>query len=194
MCQREDVLLICLKASDVWASQVVLMVKNPPPNAGDPRDMGLTPGSGRIPGGGHSNPLQHCWLKNPLDRGTWRAMIHKVTKSQTQLICLLSKPASPLLHSHRLYSLLFKQPLHSFSHSFLLFTSPKSWHPDDSHWLSCPFFEMVGKVMPRKKVKGTRRGTLSLAFLPRTGLPIKLTALQFTEEAQKYPLNANPTF
>ena len=48
--------------------------------------------------------------------------------------------------------------------------------------------------MPQKKVKGTRIGTLSLAFLPRTGLPVKLTALQFTEEAQKYPLNANPTF
>ena len=48
--------------------------------------------------------------------------------------------------------------------------------------------------MSQKKVKGTRRGALSLAFLPRTGLPVKLTALQFTEEVQKYSLNANPTF
>ena len=40
------------------ASQVVLVVKNPPANAGDIRDTGLIPGSGRSPGGGHGNPLQ----------------------------------------------------------------------------------------------------------------------------------------
>ena len=41
------------------ASQVALVVKNLPANAGDIRDMGLIPGSGRSPGGGHSNPLQY---------------------------------------------------------------------------------------------------------------------------------------
>ena len=45
------------------------MVKNPPANAGDIRDVGSTPGSGRSPGGGHGNPLQCSCLENPMDRG-----------------------------------------------------------------------------------------------------------------------------
>ena len=45
------------------------MVKNSPPNAGDVRDVGLIPGSGRSPGGGHGNPLQYSCLENPMDRG-----------------------------------------------------------------------------------------------------------------------------
>jgi len=52
------------------ASQVVLVVGNPPANAGDLRDTGLIPGSGRSPGGGHDNPLQYFCLKNPKDRET----------------------------------------------------------------------------------------------------------------------------
>ena len=46
--------------------------------------MGLTPGSGRSPGGGHGNPLQYPCLEDPIDRGAWRAVVHKVVKSQTQ--------------------------------------------------------------------------------------------------------------
>ena len=61
------------------------MVKNPPANAGDIRDMGLIPGSGRLPGGGHGNPLQDSCLENPLDRGAWQATVHGVAKSWTQL-------------------------------------------------------------------------------------------------------------
>ena len=49
----------------VWASQMALVVKNPPPNAGDRRDAGLIPGSGRYPGGGHGNLLQYSCLENP---------------------------------------------------------------------------------------------------------------------------------
>ena len=45
------------------------MVKNPPVNEGDVRDLGLIPGWGRSPGGGHGNPLQCCCLENPRDRG-----------------------------------------------------------------------------------------------------------------------------
>ena len=44
------------------------MVKNPPANAGDVRDVALIPGSGRFPGGGHSNPLQYSCLENTMDR------------------------------------------------------------------------------------------------------------------------------
>ena len=48
-----------------WASQVALVVKNPPANAGDIRDVGSIPGLGRSPGGGHSNPLRYSCLENP---------------------------------------------------------------------------------------------------------------------------------
>ena len=41
------------------------MVKNPPASAGDPRDAGLIPGSGKSPGGGHGNPLQYSCLEIP---------------------------------------------------------------------------------------------------------------------------------
>jgi len=54
--------------------------KEPTCNAGD---TGLIPGSGRSPGGGHGNLLQYSCLENPTDRGTWRAIVHRVTKSQT---------------------------------------------------------------------------------------------------------------
>ena len=54
-----------------WAFQVVLVVKNLPANARDIRGMGLTPGLGRSPGGGYSNPLQYSCLENPMDGGSW---------------------------------------------------------------------------------------------------------------------------
>ena len=50
---------------------MVLVVKNLLASAGDIRDMGLIPGSGRSPGGGHGNPLQYSYLENPWDRGAW---------------------------------------------------------------------------------------------------------------------------
>ena len=61
-----------------------LVVKSPHANAGDIRDSGLIPGSGRSPGGGHSNPLQYYCLENPMDRGDWWATVHRVTKSWIQ--------------------------------------------------------------------------------------------------------------
>ena len=66
-------------------SQVTLVVKNPPASAGDARDVGSIPGSGRSPGEGHGNQLQYSCLENPMDRGAWWAMVHMVPKSQTQL-------------------------------------------------------------------------------------------------------------
>ena len=65
--------------------QVVLVVKNPPANAGDVRDAGSIPGSRRSPGGGHGNPLQYSCLENPMDRGAWRATVNRITKSWTGL-------------------------------------------------------------------------------------------------------------
>ena len=69
--------------SDFKSIQAALVVKNPPANAGDIRDAGLIPGSGRSPGGGHGNPLQHSCLENPMDKGAWRATVQRVTKSDT---------------------------------------------------------------------------------------------------------------
>ena len=59
------------------------IVKNLPANAGDMRDVSLTPGLGRSPGGGHGNPLQYYYLEIPMDRGAWQATDHRFTKSQT---------------------------------------------------------------------------------------------------------------
>ena len=61
------------------------MVKNPPANAGDIRDVGLISGSGRSPGGECSNPLQYSCLENPTDRGDWWATIHRDAKNRTGL-------------------------------------------------------------------------------------------------------------
>ena len=66
-------------------SQVVLVIKNSPASAGDIRDSGSVPGSGRSLGKGHGNPLQYSCLENPMDRGAWRAIVHGVTESWTQL-------------------------------------------------------------------------------------------------------------
>ena len=52
-----------------------------PASAGDVRDVGLIPEWGRSPEGGHSNSLQYSCLKNPIDRGAWWAMVHRVTES-----------------------------------------------------------------------------------------------------------------
>ena len=65
-----------------WPSQVALVIKNPPANAGDEGDVGSIPGSGRPPGRGYCNPLQYSRLENPVDGGAWWTITHKVTKSQ----------------------------------------------------------------------------------------------------------------
>ena len=57
------------------------MVKNPSAVAGDIRDMGSIPRSGRSPQGGHGNPLRYSCLWNSVNRGTWWATVHRVAKS-----------------------------------------------------------------------------------------------------------------
>ena len=57
---------------------MALVVKNLPASAGDIRDVGSVPVSGRSPGGGHGSPLQYSCLENPMDRGVWWAMAHRV--------------------------------------------------------------------------------------------------------------------
>ena len=82
-------LLICTTENDSVTNKqttytpgvVVVVVKAPPASAGDAGDLGLIPGSGRTPRGGHGNPLQYSCLENPMDRGAWRAAVRGVAES-----------------------------------------------------------------------------------------------------------------
>ena len=69
-------------------------VKNLPANTGD---EGLTPGSRRLPGGGHGNPLQFSCPENPMDRGAWQATVHRAAKSRTQLQRLSTQACTLML-------------------------------------------------------------------------------------------------
>ena len=66
------------------ASQMVLVVKNPHANAGEARDVGLIPRSGRFPGGGHGNPLQYSCLENSMVRGACKSQSIGLQESQTR--------------------------------------------------------------------------------------------------------------
>ena len=59
------------------------VVKNPPANAGDAGDTGLITGLGRSPGEANGNPLEYSFLGNPMDRGVWQVIVHRVLKSRT---------------------------------------------------------------------------------------------------------------
>ena len=74
---------ICWDLANSGASQVTLVVKNPPANAGVVRDTSSIPGLGRSPGGGNGNPLQYSCLENPMDRAAWQAIAHGVAQGQT---------------------------------------------------------------------------------------------------------------
>ena len=74
---------VVLIASVPEASQVVLVVKDPPAKAGDITDAGSILGSGRSPGGGQGYPLQYSCLENPMDRGICWATVHRVGGSHT---------------------------------------------------------------------------------------------------------------
>ena len=56
------------------------MVKNPPSNEEDTRDMDLIPGLGRSPGVGNGNPLQYFCLENHMNRGAWQATVHRIAR------------------------------------------------------------------------------------------------------------------
>ena len=64
---------------NIWF-RASLVVRNPPATAGDTRDVGLIPGSGRAPVEGNGNSLQYSCLENPMDRGAWQATLHGVAK------------------------------------------------------------------------------------------------------------------
>ena len=74
---------ICVCSRLIQAFPVAVVVKNLPASAGDMRDAGSIPEWGRCPGGGHGNPLQYSGPENPMDRGAWRAIVHRVAESDT---------------------------------------------------------------------------------------------------------------
>ena len=72
---KTEQLTLSLSVIKYGTSQMALVLKNPLVSAGNIRDMGSIPGSGRSTRGGHGNPLQFSCLENPMDRGTWRATV-----------------------------------------------------------------------------------------------------------------------
>ena len=77
MCEGSNFSMFLSMPIIIWASQVVLVVKNPPANAGE---AGLIPGLGRSLGEGNGNPFHYSCLGNPIDRGAWWARVHRVAK------------------------------------------------------------------------------------------------------------------
>ena len=65
---------------NLYISYRLLVVKNPPANAGDIRDTGSVPGLGRSPGEGHGNPLQYSCLENLMDREAWQAPVPSIAE------------------------------------------------------------------------------------------------------------------
>ena len=121
-CTNGNILNIC-PTTWLWASQVVLLVKNPPANAGDITDAHSIPGSGRSTGGGHDNLLQYSCLENSRDRRAWSATVCRVTKSQTQLKQLSTHAqTSGYISCKLLYIHTWKDP--SFSFSFINGSKP----------------------------------------------------------------------
>ena len=108
---------------------MVLVVKDPPANAGDIRDASSFPGSGRSPGGGRDNLLQYSCLENPMDRRAWWAIVHWVAKNQTRVKRLSTRP--------QLCNRFWFHKEHSFY--FLHLMSPRK------HFtiISCPLFSQL---------------------------------------------------
>ena len=110
----------------VWASRVALVVKNPPANAGDIRDVGSIPGSGRCPGGGHGNLLQYSCLENPMNSGAWWATVHASQRVGSDW----SDWARTALRDHRFpWSTQDTLPLSLYRHTSPLPHRPNAWQP-----------------------------------------------------------------
>ena len=123
------------------------MVKNPPSNAGVEGDMDSIHGSGRSTGGGNGNPLQYSCLKNPMDRGAWRAVVHEVTKSWTWLsepIGMVFRFPWPLLQACAFgFFLVETQPqLLLCPHQTCLRMVLRRWHPTPPSMLLHPHYDM----------------------------------------------------
>ena len=102
-----------LLAVDIQGFRGGPAVKNQGANAGDVRDMGLIPRSGRSPGEGTSNPLQYSCLENPMEGGAWQATVHGVTKSRTRLSDFTFQMATFLLSLSSVHTQSWYLPVYS---------------------------------------------------------------------------------
>ena len=91
----------------------------------DVRDTGSFRGSGRFPGGGHSNPPQYSCLENPMDRGAWQATVHRVAQSQTSLKWLSTYVCTPPLGM--VWGVICRS-ITNAHHYFILLAFPGSLH------------------------------------------------------------------
>ena len=92
--------VILFSCAIIWASLVAQLVKNPPANARDARDVGSVPGWGKFPGEVNGNPLQYSCLENSVDGGAWRATGHGIVKSCTQLTAFVYTYTHTHTHTH----------------------------------------------------------------------------------------------
>ena len=140
------------------------MVKNPPARAGDATDMGSIPGSGRSPGGGHGNPLQYSCLENPMDRGAWRAIVHGVSKSQTQLSThTCTVPFHCMYVPHLLYSFISGRPLRLFHVLAVVNNVPMNTGVHVSFQITV-FVSF--RYIPRSGIAGSYGGSISIFWEP----------------------------
>ena len=119
---------------------MVLVVKNTPANAGDTRDVGSIPGSGRSPGEGNGNPLQYSCLGNLTNRGAWRATVHGVARNWTQLsdktatdlfIWIVRKMVPAYMPACNVWEYLFPVSLLIW---LLLFKKDDGWMASSTQW------------------------------------------------------------
>ena len=134
--------MACLR--EPWASQAALVVRNLPANAGDIRDTGSIPESGRSPGEGDGYSLQCSCLEKSKDREAWWAMVHRVAKSQTRLKQLSTHIA------HKEPCLRVKVPFFNSQKDNLtlatceLLQERRDYHIPSPGW---PFWEIFARLM-----------------------------------------------
>ena len=127
---------------------MTLVVKNPPTNAEDVKEVGSIPGLGRSPGGGHGSLLQHSCLENPTDSGAWWAAVHGIAMSQTWL------SDKALTHAHGNLTHNFPHRHHPPNTSIFLLSS-SSWglspvlvnyHSVILLWRSYEYYSLLNQV------------------------------------------------
>ena len=125
------------------------VVKNPPANADDPRDMGSVPKSGGSPGEGHGNPLQYSCLENSMDRRAWRATVHGVAKNRIWLSAHAhTHTQSQLRHFTSVHQLTYPNAMLPGTSWYQSTKTPVLPRKEKRHWLM-----ERGEKKPKKEIK-----------------------------------------